>query len=276
MKTKFLFVITALLLSSSVTLIAFGATGLPIDPSPTGLEAHYPPKADGPVYLFRMLDLERAFSGMAAELMENDLAGARELYGEFAAKYHSVKGMVEEWKEYFPEEEVETLGRALQGTDREAMFRSLEGMGERCHRCHAATMVITQQKYRWGDFSSLVVNDEKNGQTKPYGVFKKFIAANMAGVEVDAEQGQWENAREHFGALKKRLTVLSETCQACHAEKPGYFTEAKALGSLEEEIGRDQPDKRRVSALLNNIGAEACAGCHLIHVPAAMRTAVVR
>jgi len=184
--------------------------------------------------------------------------------------------MVEEWKDAFPEREVESMGRTIQGNDRGAMFQALEAVGALCHRCHVATMVSTQQKYRCGDFCTLAVDDTKNGQPKPYGLFKKFIAASMAGIDVDAGQGQWQNARKHFVSLKERVAVLSETCGACHAEKPGYLADAKTLGLLEEEIGKDQPDRGKISGLLKGFGGEACGGCHLIHVPAAMRAAVVR
>ncbi len=276
MKRKLLSGITMLSLSFWFTLAAFAAGGPRINPLPEGLAAHYPPKAEGPVYLFQMLDLERAFSGIAAELTEDDVAGARDQYRQFVAKYRATKGLVAEWQEAFPEAEVESLGRALHGEDRGAAFRALEGVGAICHQCHVDTMVSTQQKYRWGDFSALAVDDSRSGQPKPYAVFKKFLASNMAGIDVDAGQGQWANARTHFALLRHRFEALSETCRACHAEKPGYLANVKALGLLEEEMGKAAPDKDRVSGLLKSLGGEACAGCHLIHVPAAMRTAAVR
>lgn len=258
-----------------VTTLAGASDRVPakINPAPASLEEHYPPRVSGPVYLFRMLDLEGAFSGIAAELMADDLAGAKAQYALFRDKYRSVKGLVPEWQSAFPEGGVEALGRALEGVDKGAMFRALDGVGGVCHRCHVVTMVPAQQKYRWGSFSSLRVADGAGGEAVPYVVFKKFLAANLAGVRVDADQGQWESARKHFRSLQGRLAGLANTCEACHAQRPRAFLAPEALGLLESELGKASPQSEVVSGLLQALGGQSCAGCHLIHVPAALATA---
>jgi hypothetical protein len=241
--------------------------------SPKGLEAYYPPKADGPVYLFRMLALEGTFSGIAAELAENDLEGARDLFKVFKLEYMSVRNMVGEWKKDFPESEIEVLGMALEGSDKDLMFSAFGEVGKVCHRCHEASMVAVQQKYRWGNFSEIVVRDVENGGEKPYAVFKKFLAVNMAGVRVDASQGQWDGARKHFSTLKGRFAQLTNSCTSCHVEEPKYFVNPDSLPLLENELGKNQPDSIKVDNLLQRLGGESCAGCHLIHLPAAMASA---
>jgi len=241
--------------------------------SPKGLEAYYPPKADGPFYLFRMLSLEGAFSGIAAELAENDLEGARDLFKVFKTEYTSVKNMVDEWKKDFPESEIEALGTALEGSDKDLMFSAFGELGKVCHRCHEASMVATQQKYRWGNFSEIVVRDVEKGEKKLYAAFKKFLAVNMAGVRVDASQGQWDGARKHFSTLKGRFALVTNSCTSCHVEEPKYFVNPNSLPLLENELGKNQPDNDKVDYLLQRFGGESCAGCHLIHVPAAMASA---
>jgi cytochrome c556 len=240
---------------------------------PKGLEAYYPPKTDGPFYLFRMLDLEGAFSGIAAELEENDLKGARDLFKVFKTEYSSVKKMVDEWKKDFPDSEIFALETALDGTNKDLIFSAFGEMGKVCHRCHEASMVATQQKYRWGNFSELDVRDVENGEKKPYAVFKKFLAVNMAGVRVDASQGQWDGARKHFSTLKGRFALLTNSCTSCHVEEPKYFVNPDSLPLLENELGKNQPDNDKVDNLIQKLGGESCAGCHLIHVPAAMASA---
>jgi cytochrome c556 len=220
-----------------------------------------------------MLSLEGAFSGIAAELAENDLDGARDLFKVFKTEYTSVKNMVDEWKKDFPENEIEKLGTALNGSDKDLMFSAFGELGKVCHRCHEASMVATQQKYRWGNFSEIFVPDVEKGEKKPYAVFKKFLAVNMAGVRVDASQGQWDGARKHFSKLKGRFALLTNSCTTCHFEKPKYFVSTDSLPLLENELGKNQPDNDKVDHLLQRLGGESCAGCHLIHVPAAMASA---
>ena len=50
---------------------------------PESLDAFYPPAAVRPVYLLKMLSLETSFSGIIADLMEDDLNGARESFDDF-------------------------------------------------------------------------------------------------------------------------------------------------------------------------------------------------
>lgn len=259
----------------SLAVASGGGVGA-INPSPTGLEAYYPPRAEGPVYLFRMLDMEGKFSGIAAELAEGDIEGAKKLYQVFKVDYLSVKGMVAEWKDAYPEGALETLGRALEGADRGTMFKALEGVGAICHKCHGVAMVPAQQKFRWGDFSALTVDDGEGGEAKSYTFFKKLMAANMAGINVDAGQGQWANARKQFVALKGRFAALLNTCGTCHAKEPANFTDPEALGILETELGKPLPDAGRVADSLKAFGRQSCSGCHLIHVPAAMAATASR
>ena len=237
---------------------------------PKGLEKYYPPNTEGPVYLFRMLTLEGLFSGIAAEITEDDLEGARGLFPLFKTEYMAMKNMVAEWEEDFPVNVVEALGNALTGTDKNLMFAAFGGVGRVCHQCHVTSMVAVQQKYRWGNFAGLTVEDGGDGGRKPYDDFKKSIAVNMAGVRIDAAQGQWDSARNHFSMLQKRFAALTNTCTNCHAEEPKNFTDPPSLPLLENELLKDQPDKGKIDDLLQGLGGQSCANCHLIHVPAAM------
>ena len=133
-------------------------------------------------------------------------------------------------------------------------------------------MVPVQQKYRWGSFAALSVQDGQ-GRAWPYPVFKKRLAASLAGVRVDAGQGQWDRAAEHLRTLRSQLEGLGETCTACHARQPQAFLSPAALGELERELAGRQPSSAAVAGLLQSLGGQACAGCHLVHVPAAMAQA---
>ena len=76
-----------------------------------------------------------------------------------------------------------------------------------------------QQKYHWGDFGSISVRDPLSGTPTGYGQFKKFLAANLAGITVDLRQGQIDNARKQFEGFRARFAALGGSCGACHENR---------------------------------------------------------
>jgi len=173
-----------------------GATegGPGTSPLPESLNALYPPVADRPVYLLKMLSLETSFSGIVVDLMEEDYDGARGSFEDFQRQYREVAGMVPEWKGEYPEGQVKKLGAALAAGDKEHAMEAFAAVGGICHRCHVAAMVPVQQKYHWGDFGAITVQDPLSGAATGYPQFKKYLAANLAGITVDLRQGQTDNA----------------------------------------------------------------------------------
>ena len=248
--------------------------GVPaILPIPESLNAFYPPLADRPVYLLKMLSLETTFSGIAVDLMENDLEGARGSFDDFRTQYREVAGMVPEWKGEYPEEKVKELEKALAAGDRGLAMNAFAAVGGICHRCHVEAMVPVQQKYRWGDFGATTVWDPLSGTATGYPQFKKFLAANLAGITVDLRQGQTDNARKQFEGFRARFTALSGSCQGCHEKKSRYFVDREMQVTV-DELGKvfqsRAVDAGAVMALAQKIGRESCSKCHLVHVPAAL------
>ncbi len=240
---------------------------------PGTLDSLYPPAADRPVYLLKMLELETAFSGIVVDLMEEDFGGARGLFEEFRARYREAAAMVPEWGGEYPEKPVEVLGAALAAGDKALAMGAFAAVGETCHRCHLASMVPVQQKYHWGDFGSISVRDPLSGAPTGYGQFKKFLAANLAGITVDLRQGQTDNARKQFEGFRARFSALGGSCGACHEKESRYYVDRDVqetvakLGKLFQ--GRVVPAEAAM-ALAQEIGRESCSKCHLVHVPAAL------
>jgi len=248
--------------------------GAPATPSlPGTLDSLYPPAADRPVYLLKMLELETAFSGIVVDLMEEDLEGARGLFEEFRARYRETAAMVPEWGGEYPEKPVEELGAALAAGDKALAMGAFAAVGETCHRCHLASMVPVQQKYHWGDFGSISVRDPLSGTPTGYGQFKKFLAANLAGITVDLRQGQIDNARKQFEGFRARFAALGGSCGACHEKESRYFVD-RDMQETVEELGKVFRGRTVAAdaamALTQKIGRESCSKCHLVHVPAAL------
>jgi len=247
--------------------------GPAISPLPGTLDAFYPPAASQPVYLFRMLGLNTTFSGIVADLMEDDLDGAKGTFEEFRKQYREAAGLIPEWKDRYPEGPVAELGAALAAGDRGAAMKAVAAVGGSCHRCHVATMVPAQQKYHWGDFGAITVKDPLSGTATAYVRFKQSLAANLAGITVDLRQGQAGNARKQFEGFKARFQALGDSCLACHERKAVSFVGRDVQDAVDEmgsAFGKKTVDADAVTALSRKIGRESCSRCHLVHVPAAM------
>ncbi|MFU8856980.1 MAG: hypothetical protein ACNA8S_08210 [Deferrisomatales bacterium] len=240
---------------------------------PASLDALYPPRAEGPVYLLGMLTLEEHFSGMFTDLMEGDFEGARGGFADFEAQYQKVRSMVPAWEAYYPLDPVERLEAAFRGREAGPVVSALEEIGGACHRCHVTAMVPVQQRYHWGDFGALRVQDPPTGEPAPYAVLKKRLSVNLAGIRADLKQGQKEQAMGHVRELRARFQELQTSCLACHGgPKDDYVGSATQalLERLTRAVGDPRPASEEVSGLLQSLGQESCAGCHRVHLPAAM------
>ena len=241
-------------------------------PLPGSLNAFYPPAAGGPVYLFKMLDMQTSFSGIVVDLMEDDLEGARGSFDDFRSKYREVAGLVPEWKGDYPEEKVNELGAALAAGDKGLAMNAFAALGGVCHRCHVAAMVAVQQKYHWGNIGATTVRDPLSGAATGYPRFKQFLAANLSGITVDLRQGQVENARKQFEGFRARFEALSGSCNGCHEKESRYFVDREIRDTVDElgnAFRRPTVAPESVNALVQKIGRESCSKCHRVHLPAA-------
>jgi len=244
---------------------------------PPSLAALYPPAAKEPVHLFAMLGLQDTLAGVAVDLLENDLAGAREGFARFEEAWRRAAALVPEWRDAYPEEPVRALGEALGGTDRGRTMEAYGAVGAACHRCHLTTMVPVQQRFRWGSFAAQTVADPAGGETLPYAAFKLRLATSLTGVAHDLRQGQLESARRQFQTFSDRFAALRGSCAACHRTARRSFVDRDAQ-EIVAELGRaldaPAPEPDAVAALAGRIGQAVCSGCHLVHVPAATAQAL--
>lgn len=250
---------------------AGSVTGTPLS-LPPSLDNFYPPTTQAPVYLINMIELATSFSGIVSDLLENDLENSRANYERFREKYIEISALVPEWKGLSPTGPVDELGAAMETGDPGRIMAAVERAGELCNGCHRKTMPMVQQKYHWADFDGITVTDPLSGQEVSFGRLMLMMDANMAGVGLDVEQGQRENAMMQAQGLEARFGALEEACSACHDSERKYYVDGSIFGMLDQiklALETESPDRQAIGSLLNGIGVESCFKCHLVHIPAA-------
>lgn len=243
-----------------------------IPPLPASLSALYPPTAEGPVLLMAMHGVNAPLAAIGADLGEGDREGVQVDFEAFRVRYAEVSELVPEWREWYPAEPVEALGRAVQDGAPESVMAALGRVGAVCHRCHVATMVPVQQKFHWPEFAGISLHDPVLDRDLDYATFMQMLNANLAGIGADLEQRQVENARTQVAALRLRMGELRTSCEACHDAERAYFVDERVEALLTEmatAMDVPEPDPAAIQRLGAAFGEESCFRCHLVHMPAA-------
>jgi len=272
-----LLVTASLLLSACGDASAGPARGAGTSPAdaavlPASLDALFPPRADGPVLLDAMVEMDLALSGLVADVLEQDLGNARAGFPRLEKAWAAARALVPEWAPRWPGEPLKALGTALEGDDPGAVMGAVESLGGVCAACHHVSMVAVQQRYHWGDFASIEVTDPLARDDVSFGALMHRLAGDLAAIPNDLAQGQVAAARSHLEGLRARYETLEESCGSCHASERRYFVGhdvEDAFRRLEAELGREDPDPSAVGSLVGGLGERSCHRCHLVHVPAA-------
>ncbi len=241
-------------------------------PPPSSLDKLYPPKAEQPVYLVKMLELNSSFVGIVADLLEGDTKNARADFERFKAQYVEISKIVPEWEKNYPMGPVEELGRALKSGAQGEVLAAHEKLGGLCFDCHVATMPSVQQRYHWRDFDTIRVKDPVTNEEVVYLQLMLHLDESIVGILLDFEQGQRENAQKQLQRFKARFQALRGVCAFCHETERKYFVDEDARVLL-DKLGRalDDPSAtpKTVGAIWMRFGMDSCFKCHLVHFPAA-------
>ncbi len=238
---------------------------------PSSLDNLFPPVSEQPIFLINMWEMGTYFSGIIADLLEGDIQGVTENFDKFKAKFTEVSKLVPEWEDYFNMDGVENLGTALETGDQEKIMIEYGKVGGVCQNCHNIYMIKVQQKYHWGSFEDITVNDPITEESISFKRLMQFLDVNFAGISVNVEQGQDENAQTQFDGFKARFQALKMVCIKCHTSKRTYYVDRKVqdvIDEMGETLSKPSVDKSLVGKLIQKIGMESCFKCHLVHEPA--------
>jgi cytochrome c556 len=242
-------------------------------PLPSSLDALYPPRAEQPIYLFKMMELGTSFTGIVVDLFEDDVQNAKANFEKFKSQYFEISRMVLEWEKDYPQGPVKELGAALRTGDKGKVMAAYEKMGNVCHECHLTNMVRVQQKFHWQDFGAIKVKDPLTDELVDYRRLMQGLVTNFMGIIVDVQEGQIENAQKQFQGFKARFQAMEDNCEECHGtEERKYYVDDSVQGLI-DKLGRalsvSYIDPKTVETLSQAIGMENCFNCHLVHLPAA-------
>jgi cytochrome c556 len=242
-------------------------------PPPRSLDRLFPPQQKEPVYLLKMFEMGKFFSGIVADFFENDLQNAKGNFEKFRQGYVEVSKEVPEWEKEFPIEPLDELNKALEKGAKEEVMSGVEKVGESCHRCHIANMAKVQQKYHWGNFEEIKAKDPLTNEEVSFAQLTQGLNVNFNGIDLDVSQGQKEKARRQLQAFTARFQVLKNTCQNCHkTEEINAYVDQRIMSLIENvdlELTRSAQDPEVIASLIQKIGVESCFKCHLVHIPSA-------
>ncbi len=261
------------LLSQQKERTAEGRPALkPGESLPAALEDLYPPKAEGPVYLIKMIGLAESFGGFLSDLFEKDMPNALAGFKKFKAQYGELSGLVPEWKSLYPPAPIEELGSALKSGDQGRVMAAVEKAEGVCSACHVENMASVQFRYGWPDFWEIQAKDPLTGKEVSLHQLMLFLDVSFSGIGADLEQGQAENAQKQFQGFKTRFEAMAGTCQECHGQDERKHYVDGSVPAMVEELGKAaaEPSPEKARQLVQGIGMESCHKCHLVHVPAAL------
>jgi cytochrome c556 len=262
-------------------LIAFALSGSqgqttekdsPLQLLPSTLDSLYPPKAQQPVFLMKMLDLSHLFTGIVVDLLEEDFSNVWSSYEKFKEDYLDFSKLVPEWETKYPLSPVEELGKALKAGEKTGIMAAYEKVGNICYACHIESMAAVKYKYHWKDFRPIRIKDPLTNDEIDFVQLMRMLDVNFTGMTHDLEQGQMERVDENSRAFLARFRALGETCQECHgtSERRYYVDDSiqQMIMNLNKALTSSQADLKDIPNRIMAIGMESCFNCHLVHIPA--------
>jgi len=242
-------------------------------PLPSSLDDFYPPKAQAPVYMLEMFALSTPMEGIGTDLQENDMAGVRKDFEAFKSQYLKMAVMVNEWRDKFPSEPLDSLEKALGNSDFEGIGKAMGQIGEVCISCHMISQTKAYQKYHWPDFDLLSLSDPLSGRELSWHEYMMNMSGTFSAIGTSLKQGQLDNARGYYRAFSQEFNSMTEGCAGCHDTPRAYYTDATVQDRIKElGIALDAPtlDSSKIEMLTMLIGNEGCLNCHYVHMPSVL------
>ena len=228
-----------------------------VNKPPESLDQYYPPKSQGPQYLFAMRTMDGPLMGMMTHIQDGDMAKAREYFKAFAVEYGKMAKMVPEWsRHYWPEEPLNNLSAALKSGDGKKIEAAMPALMQGCVKCHQDTMPAVWARYQ--------------KSMKPMGDAMFPLVGALGAVDTYLAEGEFDKARKALEGFQKLMDGLSESCSSCHDTKRTSFVSADIQALIKtaaDGLKAEKPDVEKIAGATQKIGIESCYKCHKVHIP---------
>jgi len=261
------------LVIAGVALGAWPARGADEDIPTAELDPHYKGAKGSHAYTRAMLELGMRMGAAttAALRNNNNPEQAKAALKSFREQQAKVAAMVPSWRGHFPVGPIDELTNAVSAKNAVAARREIVSRIEKtCTTCHARFMFPVQARYRWGDFSSAVVQTDQGELT--FHQLMLDLASGLGAVRGDVAAGQIKEALAAYGMLRERFVTMELLCGNCHEQPRQYFVDSNVKGRLLKMGGllrRGVTRTAEYAPLFNDINEMSCLPCHQVHMPAA-------
>lgn len=263
--------LVGMLVAVGVALGAWPARGADEDIPIAELDPHYKGAKGNHAYTRAMLELGMRMGAATTAALRGNGELAKAALKSFREQQTKVAAMVPSWKGYFPAGPIDELTNAVSGKTDVAVRREIVTRIEKsCTACHARFMFPVQAHYRWGDFSSAVVQTD-NGELTFHQLMLD-LASGLGAVRGDVAAGQIKDALAAYGKLRERFVSMELLCGNCHEQPRQYFVDANVKARLLKMGGLLRRNVARAAdyaPLFNDINEMSCLPCHQVHMPAA-------
>ncbi|MFN7066111.1 MAG: hypothetical protein ACK4OF_08200 [Aquificaceae bacterium] len=237
---------------------------------PKSLEKYYPPQSQRMEFLSNMHAMSVALHGINLNINEGNWEKALEWANQLKRSYEESSRMVPEWKDYYKPAFADSLVKAVQSRNVDAVIKASRELGQTCSKCHQENQAVVKLYYHFPRYDNIQIEDPvelQNLKTKDY---MKKLTDSMKSLRVFLLQGNVSKAKEHGENFVERARQLNTMCTKCHTSKASiealagkdYLT---ALDNLQKALSAPQINRDVVFRYMSEIG-QYCYRCHNVHL----------
>lgn len=251
----------------AISMTSFAGDYVKLKKPPKSLDKYFPPATEQPVFLYNMYQASTSFTGMLANIKQNDWKNAEKWAKSLKEAYLKVGKMVPEWDKKLRKKEINKLVEAVRNKDMNSIKKYANAVGQSCSNCHKYYMVPVKIKYHFPSVELLSFEDPVSGNE--YGIedYMKKMTNDYKLAKVFASDGKYKNALRASQNFVERFKGLTQSCSECHTNKvveDVYF--GKETENLLKKVisSAKKKDTKGLISSLNQVGG-VCYKCHNVH-----------
>ena len=228
---------------------------------PASLEQWYKPANKRQVWLHNMFKLRREMQAIGHYAEVRDQVRLEKWMDSLNQHYIKIGEMVPEWQKRLDLAALNHLQSLVTNGQHDQVATALEAIQQNCNSCHVDYRSIVATRYRAPDFAqpALAKNDQFKKQMQR-------LNKDVNALKIASGDGRPQDALVSFGALKKGIAELSDSCTTCHKKPAKTLLTEDINGTLDKlEVALVSGTVREQGMTLGTLAVQACANCHANH-----------